>query len=315
MTGFYAVLKKELQDKFSSWRFIVLFSVVLLASVYFIYNAAGLIRGSASGSPDFIFMALFTVGGGGDVDSFIKMAALGIPLLAIAFGWDAVNSEKNRGTLSRLVSQPIYRDNIINAKFAAGIVTLAIVMLSIILLVTGLGIRMLGVVPSAEEAWRLFFFLILGVIYGAFWLGLAILFSIVFRWVAASVLTSLGVLVLFGFGYTRIMSRLADALHPINETINSQIANVQFLIDTWRYSPVELFKESGGMVLMPGQRTWSDLLQILISSPTSAPMSSPLSINQSLSAVWPNIIIIFMLMVVCFAISYIIFMRQEIRAT
>jgi ABC-2 type transport system permease protein len=315
MTGFYAVLKKELQDKFSSWRFIVLFSLILLASVYSIYTAAEAIRSAISGTTDFVFMALFTAGGSGDLQTFLGMMAVGIPLLAIAFGWDAVNSEKNRGTLSRLVSQPIYRDNIINAKFAAGVVTISVVMLSIILLVTGLGIRMLGVVPSAEEAWRLFFFLILAIVYGSFWLGLSILFSVVFRWVAASVLTSLGVWVLFAFGFRPIIQRLADAVHPINETVNSQITNVQFLINAWHFSPAELFKESEAMILLPGQRTWSDLLQILISDPSSAPMSTPLSMNQSLTAIWPNIIIIFMLMVVCFAISYVIFMRQEIRAT
>ncbi len=315
MTGFYAVLKKELQDKFTSWRFIVLFSLILLASVYAVYTAAESIRSVVTGTTQFIFMALFTAGGSGDLQTFLGMMAVGIPLLAIAFGWDAINSEKNRGTLSRLVSQPIYRDNIINAKFTAGVVTLAIVMVAIVLLVTGLGIRMLGVVPSAEEAWRLFFFVILAVVYGAFWLGLSILFSVAFRWVAASVLTSLGIWVFFAFGFRPLIERLAGALHPVTDTLNSQIANIQFLIGAWHFSPAELFKESEAMILLPGQRTWSDLLQILISNPNNAPMSTPLSMNQSLSAVWPNIIVIFMLMVVCFAISYVIFMKQEIRAT
>jgi ABC-2 type transport system permease protein len=315
MTGFYAVLKKEMQDKFSSWRFIVLFSLIILASVYAVYTAAESIRSVVSGTSDFVFMALFTAGGSGDLQTFLGMMAIGIPLIAIAFGWDAINSEKNRGTLSRLVSQPIYRDNIINAKFAAGVITLSVVMLSIVLLVTGLGIRMLGVVPSAEEAWRLFFFLILSVIYGSFWLGLSILFSIVFRWVAASVLASLGIWVLFGFGFKPIIQRLADALHPVSDTINSQVANLQFTIQSWHFSPIELYKECEAMILWPGQRTWSDLLQIIIGDPSNAPLSIPLSMNQSLSAVWPNIIIIFMLVVICFAISYVIFMKQEIRAT
>ena len=42
--------------------------------------------------------------------SFI--ALLG-PIVGLALGFDAVNSERSNGTLNRLVSQPIYRDAII----------------------------------------------------------------------------------------------------------------------------------------------------------------------------------------------------------
>ena len=38
-----------------------------------------------------------------------------------SFGLDAVNSERAQGTLSRLLAQPIHRDDVINGKFAAGI--------------------------------------------------------------------------------------------------------------------------------------------------------------------------------------------------
>jgi ABC-2 type transport system permease protein len=42
---------------------------------------------------------------------------------------------------------------------------------------------------------------------------------------------------------------------------------------------------------------------------------SPLSLGQSLIQVWPQIVAIIALAIICFAISYIVFIKQEIRST
>ena len=317
MSGFYALLKKELQDDFASWRFIIFFALILMVGIYAIFTAAETIRSVVSGTTPFVFMALFTTSG--DVlPSFLELIAIILPVVAIALGWDAINSERNGGTLSRLISQPIYRDNIINAKFSAGLITITVIMTSIVLLVCGLGIRMIGVAPTAEEAWRILFFLVLSIVYGGFWLGISILFSILFRWVAASALTSLAIWLFFfswrGYGlFNSLITALADSIHPVTDTLVSRTTNIQFLVSAWHFSPIELYKEAEAMILLPGSRTMSDLL-LIITGGNNVPLSTPLSLNQSLSAVWPHIITIFMLMVVCFAISYIRFMRQEVRA-
>jgi ABC-2 type transport system permease protein len=44
-------------------------------------------------------------------------------------------------------------------------------------------------------------------------------------------------------------------------------------------------------------------------------VGTPLSLGQSLLAIWPHLVVIVSLSVICFATSYIIFMKQEIRAT
>ena len=41
--------------------------------------------------------------------------------MAIGLGFDAVNGEHNRRTLSRILSQPIYRDALLFGKFLAGL--------------------------------------------------------------------------------------------------------------------------------------------------------------------------------------------------
>src|SRR5207245_3802148 len=92
--------------------------------------------------------------------SFLAFLGFSLPRAAIARGFDSVNGEHNRRTLSRVLAQPIYRDALLLGKFLAGIVTLGISLLALWLLVTGMGLLVLGVAPSGAEVARgLVFFL------------------------------------------------------------------------------------------------------------------------------------------------------------
>jgi len=314
MRGLLTVFKKELQDDFTSWRFIILFLLVLLAGVASVWIAAGNIRGTVTGTSSFAFIALFTTSSEALPFSFLTFIMLFIPIVGIALGFDAINNEKNNGTLSRLVSQPIYRDAVINGKFLAGVVTISVMLVSIILLVTGLGVRMIGVAPTSEEAIRIFFFLITTIIYGAFWLGLGILFSILMRRVATSALASIAIWIFFAFFMSIIAQMIANGMAPAGDTMESQVRNIEIQITASRISPIALFQEAMIVLLIPGWRTMGQILQIQTSADTSFMLANPLSLGQSLLMVWPHLMIIILLTVVLFAISYVKFMREEIRA-
>ena len=148
----YAIFRKELADHLSSKRFVILFSLVLLSAVFAIYIAIQTIRSVVGPTSEFIFLKVFTTSGG-NLPSFLFFLSLFIPIVGIALGFDAVNNERNTGNLSRLVSQPIYRDSIINGKFLAGLAVLSIMIVGVVAIVAGLGIRIVGVPPSGEE-WR-----------------------------------------------------------------------------------------------------------------------------------------------------------------
>lgn len=311
MAGLLTVFKKELADDFTSWRFIILFALVLLAGVFAVYVASETIRTTVSAGDRFIFIALFTTSGGA-LPSFLTFIVLFIPVVGIALGFDAINGEHNSGTMSRLLSQPIYRDAVINGKFMAGVVTIAVMLVSIVLLVTGLGLRMIGVAPTSEEAIRLLFFVITTIIYGAFWLALSILFSIFIRRVATSALGSIAIWIFFYFFMGMIARLIAASIAPATEDIESQMRNVGIQLTVLRVSPIMLFQEAMTVLLVPGARTMSQLFQMESASQFIVP--TPLSMGQSLLIVWPHLVIIILLMVVCFAVSYIKFMRQEIRA-
>jgi len=212
----YAVLRKELADHINSKRFIILFALALLAAIFAIYVAFQNIRGAVTAETEFVFLKLFTVSGG-TLPSFLFLISFFIPIIGIALGFDAVNSERTSGNLSRLLSQPIYRDSVINGKFLAGLAILAIITVSIIAIVAGLGLRMIGVPPSSEEVLRLLVFALISIIYGAFWMALAVLFSVFFNRAATSMLASIGLWIFFFFFMSVIAGAIASAQIPIDE--------------------------------------------------------------------------------------------------
>jgi len=295
ISGLLTVFLKELADVFTSWRFIILILIVFGVGIFAVVDVAQYIRQEVV-EAQFIFLKLFTISGRQALPIFLYFITFIMPLVGIILGFAAINSEQNSGTMSRLLSQPIYRDSVINGKFLAGAVTIAIMLTSLVMLVAGIGLRMIGIPPTSEEAVRLMSFLIISVVYGAFWLGVAMLFSIFFRRVATSVLASIAVWLFCVFLFVL--------------PFFIQLGQGQFGLMIVHVSPVTLFWQVVTILLVPGARTLAQMAQSGVMIPTSA-----LSLGQSLLTIWPHLMSLVMLTVVCFAISYVKFMREEIRST
>lgn len=320
MSGLITVFWKELSDHFTSWRFIIMFALVLLAGVLALYVDAQYLRGEQVGSAQFVFLRLYTTYDESlpDFLQFLNLIVIFfVPIVGISLGFDAINEERNNGTMSRLLSQPIYRDAVINGKFLAGTVTMAIMLVSIVLIVAGVGIRLIGVPPSSEEVGRLIAFLVMSIVYGAFWLGLAMLFSVFFRRVATSALASVAVWIFLFFFMPMLAGLVARVVAPVDQSsvLQELLNNAGVQIAVMRISPITLFQETVGVLLVPGLRTMTQMLQIQYSGVSDWMLPTPLSLGQSLLVVWPYLVGLVALTVVCFAITYIKFMREEIRST
>jgi len=315
MPGLLAVFRKEMADNFASKRFLIMFALILLAGMSATYTAAQAIRNavptSSSGSTPFVFLLLFTVSAG-MLPSFTSFVSFLGPLVGLSMGFDAINGEYARGTLSRILSHPIFRDSVINGKFLARVGTIAIMLVSISLVLAGLGLRLIGVPPSAEEILRLLFYLTIAVVYVAFWMSLAILFSILFRQAATSALAGIAVWIFCTFFMSMIAGTTAQALVPVDQQ-NPQtvIAQVNASMAISRLSPVTLYQEATGIILDPGARTLSPLV---MQSEQISMVPGSLKLGQSLLLVWPQMVGLVTMTMICFAISYARFMRQEIRA-
>ncbi len=301
-----AIIRKELADYVTSIRFVAFLLLVIVLSVTGLMAASDGIR-SANLPEGIVFLGLFTTAGVQiPIPSLSYLVSLLIPIIGIALGFDAINSERASGTLSRVLAQPVFRDSVINGKFLAGVIILSIMVGTMLLLVSGYGLRMIGVAPTAEEIIRLFFYFIVTIVYGAFWMGLAILFSVLFRRVAASLLFSLALWLFFSIFIMLIAPAIASALSPASESAQYELRRTILLV-----SPNYLFQEATTVLLVPLVRTFG------VVSEGIQPywLHNPLSLGQSILVVWPHITGLISLSAVCFALSYVLFMRQEIRAT
>ncbi len=310
-----AIFRKELADYFTSIRVLVLFALVLLASAAALYADYQGIRGA--GAEGFIFLRLFTTSGSVTPSLANLLALFFVPLIGIALGFDAINSERTGGTISRILAQPIYRDSVINGKFLAATATLTIMVTTTLLLVAGYGLRMIGVPPNAEEIIRLFIFLVVTVVYGAFWISLSILFSVLFRRIAASLLVAIALWLFLSIFILMVIPAIANVVAPVvegkQETLLYNVDLQQMLL---RFSPNTLFNEATTVLLHPVLlETSLGMIGALTSGQAPYMLASPISLGQSLLLLWPHLTSLISLSAICFAISYMIFMRQEIRPT
>ncbi|HEY5127444.1 MAG TPA: ABC transporter permease, partial [Bradyrhizobium sp.] len=207
--GLGVVTLKELSDHLSSARMRVLEWLVVLTALAAVYGAIQQIRDVTAEDP-FLFLRLFTTARE-PLPSFVAFLGFLVPLMAIGLGFDAVNGEHNRRTLSRILSQPIYRDALLFGKFLAGLSVIAISLVCLWLLVIGLGLIMLGVPPGGEEMARALIFLAVTIAYAGVWLALAMLFSVIFRSAATAALVTLGLWLFLSVIWPALAPAIAEA--------------------------------------------------------------------------------------------------------
>jgi ABC-2 type transport system permease protein len=303
--GLGVVFLKELSDHLTSARMRVLELLVVIVAVLAINGAIEQIREVTAEDP-FLFLRLFTTAKE-PWPPFSFFLIFLVPLVAIGLGFDAVNGEHNRRTLSRILAQPIYRDALLFGKFLGALAAVSISLVVLWLLVIGLGLYTLGVPPNGEEMLRMLAFLVVTIAYAGIWLGLAILFSILFRSPATAALITLGLWLVLTLMWSLVAQTIATALIPADAD-GTQIVVAQGLA---RLSPVTLFQDVVQVVLNPATRA---LGPVTMQQLHGMVPGAPLPLVESLLIAWPQIVGLIAGTIVLFVIGYVVFQRQEVRA-
>lgn len=319
-----AVFLKEMRDQFGAARFPLIFAVIFMAALASAHLAGEGVKvwlqeGLGHHLEGRIFLLLFSAPGA----LWPVFAVIGLlgPLAGLLLGFDAVNRERERGTLTKILSQPIYRDQVIAAKFLAGLITMAIMSAALLLIITGLGLAGPGLAPTPAELFRLFLFWLLSVIYLGFWLGLAILMSILCRSVGASALASGAAWIFLAFFFSLMAGGLAGVLNPISDPSRPTRAELLALDSSTRRlglaSPVNLYNEATAFILDPSQRGLHYKRQLLdpaLSDHYTGRFTGPLEARQSFILVLPHLAGLAAWTALVFCCSIWIFRRQEIRS-
>lgn len=311
-TGLAALYRKEMRDHIRSSRFLLILVLIVITSFASLYGALSDLSSAGSSGSEFLFLSLFTTSGSA-IPSFVSFIALLGPFVGLVLGFDAINSERNSGTLNRLLSQPIYRDSVINGKFLAGAVLIFIMVYAMGALFGAVGLLIIGIPPSAEEVGRIIVFLFLTAVYICFWLGLSILFSVLCRHAATSALAVIACWLLF----TVFISLLAGIIAALIYPTDGGFAGLFNMADNYtlnlylnRISPYYLYGEAVTTIMNPGVRS----VGLVMASQLEGAVAGYLPFSQSLLLIWPQFTGLCAMTLLTFTISYLKFMRQEVRS-
>ena len=311
--GLGVVMLKELSDHLTSIRFFVLELLVILIAMVTVFAATLQIKDTTAEDP-FLFLRLFTTSRD-PFPAFLLWLTMLVPLMAIGLGFDSVNSEHNRRTMSRILAQPIYRDALLFGKFFGALTTLAIALIVLWLMVIGLGLIAIGIPPGGEEIARISVFLLVTIVYAGVWLALSMLFSIIFRSAATAALVTLGLWLFLQLIWPILAGAVAQIIVPPDPRYMALgldtpgTAELQQILA--RLSPSTLFGEIVVALLDPTTRA---LGPIYLSQLQGAVLGAPLPLGSSILIAWPQMVGMIATAMILFVIGYVVFQRQEVRA-
>jgi ABC-2 type transport system permease protein len=312
--GVGVVFLKELSDHLTSIRMMVLALMMVITAFGAVFYAIAEIK-QVTAEDQFLFLRLFTQSQP-PFPSFVWFLSLLVPLIAIGLGFDLVNGEHSRRTLSRILAQPIYRDALLFGKFLAVLATITINLLALWLIVIGFGLLSLGVPPGVEELARAFVLLAVTIAYAGVWLALAMLCSVFFRSPATAALLPLGLWLFLTFLWPKLSPVLAAPFMPGIRTVEDLTGAFGIQLAFARLSPSALFAEVVSVVLDPSVRSTQQPLLAALGIPLErgAIPGAPIAFVQSLLIVWAQIVGLVAATILLFVGGYVAFQRQEVRA-
>lgn len=318
-----ALIRKELADHFGALRLALFAAFIFMTALAGAYLAGRnlknlLAEGLGQLLDGRVFLSLFSAPAAG-LPIFSLLAVLG-PLWAIALSFDAVNRERAQGTLSKLLSQPLSRLELIVGKYLAGLLTIALVSGALFLIICGLGL-VLGLTPDGQEVPRLAVFWLATVLYLGFWLAAALLMSILFKSAAVSALASGALWLLLIFALAFIAGGKASGAvppEPLSPSARAEaLAREESLRRLSLASPVSIYDEAASFLLDPGRRSLSRSRQKLdpaVNHRYTGRFQGGLDFGQSFILLFPHLAALMAWTTLALALSAISFNRQEIRS-
>jgi len=312
---FSVMVHKEIADHIRSWRFAILIALIVLTFIASMYVSLANIKSAIGNTNDpdhvFLYLKLLTTTDN-SIPPFHVFLSFLAPLLGISLGFDAINSEQNSGTLTRLMAQPIYRDNLLLAKFVSALVIVSGLFLALALLMIGGGLVLTGVRMEPQELIRIFGFIVITIAYVAFWLSLSIMLSILFKQAATSALTAIGIWLFFTIFYQIVINVVVKSFLP-DPALLSQAQVIYYndlILNLLRVAPNQLYSDAITTLLMPSVRSLGPVTM----EQMAGAIPSPLPFKESVMIVWPQVSGLIASTVGCFALAYFLFMRREIRS-
>ena len=310
MADVFAVASKEFSDIVKSRRFVILiviFGLIMTIAMTTIY--VRVIPGTSM--PRMFLMTMCNI--------LIPTLVYFAPVMGVALGCDTVSGERETGTLKIVLSQPVYRDTVINGKFLAATSALSLAILITSLMSVGASIIIIGVTPTAEEALRTASFLVFSILFTMTYYGISVFLSTISKKTSQSVILSVALWAVFTFAVPIIASLIAFTIAPPSLDPEQEFTSPSD-VGTWArfnavveaissVSPNFHFNKIGEYLLT----SYGTVVHTTPDGVTQETQWSYGSVTSSLIYARPNILVLLIMTALVFIFSYITFTRQEVR--
>ncbi len=240
-------------------------------------------------------------------------------IIGIVIGFDAISGEREKGTLKFLLTQPLYRDTLINGKLLGFTLLIFTVVLISSVMTLGVVGGITGIFPVGDEILRLLVFNVMLFLYIMTFAVIGMFFSIFLKQSVDAVLAAIAVFIVVNLLIGSIAGAAANFIAPLPKDMFMGMGsqkdwekaykanwNVQQKINY--LSPSENFREINQVILNPsfekresGERYFGGFGKEVTHS-----------VTESLGMVWANVVAILVGLVVFFIASYIGFLRQDV---
>ena len=227
LTRLAIISQKEISDHVTGRRFILILLItcivlgVAAANGVISYNNA--LESYKNGESGYLFMPSI-LRAFNQITNSIGLDGLGA-IIGIAIGFDLITGERESRSLKTILSQPLYRDELINGKAIGGIITLAIITFVGFMTIFAIFL-IISIVPSLEEILLIGVIWLLTLLYMITFFSMALMASVLAKTSSWALIISLIILFIMMYiipvGGGEIGAYLLGSEPAENDTVQSR---------------------------------------------------------------------------------------------
>ena len=326
LTRLAIISQKELSDHITSRRFLLILIITCLVlgvaaanGVTDYYNA---LENYKNGQGGYLFMPSI-LRAFNQITNSIGLEGLGA-IIGIAIGFDLIAGEREGRSLKTILSQPLYRDELINGKAIGGIITLTIITMAGFLTILALFL-IISIVPNLEEIFLIGIIWFLSLLYMITFFSMALMSSVVAKTSSSALIISLIILFLLMYiipiGGGELGSYLLgpeptdigyDSDSQLQELYEQKESDIRGFFNM--FSIKSVYNEIANPITMPSHYVINQLgFEEYSLNPDIAEGSNKPSLLGIIGDKWIKIIVFIMWPIVFFGIAYVKFMRTDLR--
>jgi len=186
----------------------------------------------------------------------------------------------------------------------------------------GITIPLLGFGPTLAELSKILVLATVTIVYLVFWLSLGMLFSVVAKKTSTSILFSIATWMFFAIVLSILASAVANALVPMQSAdviVSDSEEGPRFqMTEEFRDAMTRRSTIQSTILRISPTNIYQNIINDVLGVRGFAGMGAQgfqrtMSLTEALAANWANIAVLTVGLVVCFAASYMMFLRSEIR--